>query len=218
MEGKLQLGGVFTGAHAMFGRLTDDLARAVTTVDAKLPVAVNKRNGAKFDPGLGPHSETETFKLILEEARCADPSWLRELTYSVPYPSNLRQAGNKRQACDVRAVTADGTLYFEGKLLRLKGDNGKPNDNMLTHILSPYPQHRSALTDCLKLKNSGFEGRIGIIIVGYGYPDMPLEPAVEAFETLAKSRVQLGQRHEASFAGLSHRVHQQGKIIAWELE
>ena len=30
--------------------------------------------------------------------------------------------------------------------LRLKGDNGKPNDNMLMHILSPYPQHRSALT------------------------------------------------------------------------
>jgi len=26
------------------------------------------------------------------------------------------------------------------------GDNGKPNDNMLMHILSPYPAHRSALT------------------------------------------------------------------------
>jgi hypothetical protein len=36
-------------------------------------------------------------------------------------------------------------------MLRLMGDNGKPNDNMLMHILSPYPSHRSALTDCQKL-------------------------------------------------------------------
>jgi hypothetical protein len=39
-------------------------------------------------------------------------------------------------------------------MLRLMGDNGKPNDNMLMHILSPYPAHRSAVTDCAKLVRS----------------------------------------------------------------
>lgn len=42
------------------------------------------------------------------------------------------------------------------------GDNGKPNDNMIMHILSPYPDHRSALTDCSKLatctKTAGSSG------------------------------------------------------------
>jgi hypothetical protein len=33
-------------------------------------------------------------------------------------------------------------------MLRLLGDNGKLNDNMLMHVLSPYQAHRSALTDC----------------------------------------------------------------------
>jgi hypothetical protein len=29
---------------------------------------------------------------------------------------------------------------IEIKMPRLMGDNGKPNDNMLMHILSPYPK------------------------------------------------------------------------------
>jgi hypothetical protein len=53
----------------MLDRLTRVLAHAVQTVDARLPVAVNKRTGAAFGAGLGPHSETETFKLIIDEAR-----------------------------------------------------------------------------------------------------------------------------------------------------
>ena len=42
-------------------------------------------------------------------------------------------------------------------MLRFLGDNGKPNDNILMHVLSPYPQHRSALTDCEKLARSSVE-------------------------------------------------------------
>ena len=37
-----------------------------------------------------------------------------------------------------------GEWAIEVKMLRLMGDNGKPNDNMLMHILSPYERHRSA--------------------------------------------------------------------------
>jgi hypothetical protein len=38
-------------------------------------------------------------------------------------------------------------------MLRIFGDNGKLNDNMLMHVLSFYPAHLSALTDCGKLAN-----------------------------------------------------------------
>ena len=64
-------------------------------------------------------------------------------------------------------------------MMRLMGDNGKPNDNILTHILSPYPAQRSAITDCRKLAASGSvyrnihicnnvlsEGNLTVIIAG----------------------------------------------------
>jgi hypothetical protein len=97
-----------------------------------------------------------------------------------------------RQRCDVKLITPDGPLFIEGKLLRLKGDNGKPNDNMLMHILSPYPRHRSALTDCAKLASSGIADARAVVIIGYTYDDMRLEPAISAFETLASGK--LGSR------------------------
>jgi hypothetical protein len=52
-------------------------------------------------------------------------------------------------------------------MLRLMGDNGKPNDNMLMHIVSPYSSHRSALTDCQKLAASGFSESLAVLIYGY---------------------------------------------------
>lgn len=67
-------------------------------------------------------------------------------------------------------------------MLRMLGDNGKPNDNILMHILSPYPAHRSALTGCTKLLESGLPGRKAIIIFGYEYEDWPMTPAINAFE------------------------------------
>ncbi|MCW2632135.1 MAG: hypothetical protein JWR88_1097 [Pseudonocardia sp.] len=52
-------------------------------------------------------------------------------------------------------------------MLRLMGDNGRPNDNMLMHILSPYPIHHSALSDFAKLTQSGFAARQAIMVFGY---------------------------------------------------
>jgi hypothetical protein len=49
------------------------------------------------------------------------------------------------------------------------GDNGKPNDNMLMHILPPYPNDRSAVPDCVKLVKSGLNGRKAILIYGFDY-------------------------------------------------
>jgi hypothetical protein len=191
----------------MLQRLTDHLAAAVKVVDAEMPVARNKRSGVPFAAGLGPHSEAETFDLIFREAERAHPDAYLSVASSVPYPNV------PRQRCDLKITTPKMTLYVEGKLLRLKGDNGKPNDNMLMHILSPYPQHRSALTDCIKLSMSGFDGERTIVILGYDYADMPLEPAILAFEKLASGLI--GERSETSFERLCHTVHCYGKVMAW---
>jgi hypothetical protein len=196
----------------MLDHLVSSLAQAVVAVDARLPVAMNKRTGISFGAGLGPHSETETFQLIVDAARAADPGWFEEVVFDLPYPSS------PRKKCDLKVTTPAGVLFVEGKLLRLKGDNGKPNDNLLMHILSPYAQHRSALTDCTKLSRAQFSGKKVIAVVGYGYPDFPLEPAIHAFETLAANEVQLGRRHEAKFSNLVHPVHREGSVFVWSVD
>ena len=99
--------------------------------------------------------------------------------------------------------------------MRLMGDNGKPNDNILCHILSPYPQQRSALTDCQKLANAGFAGSTAILIYGYEYPGFPLQPVIDAFETLASKLVTLSNAAQATFKGLTHPIHQHGAVYAW---
>ncbi|PYU28051.1 MAG: hypothetical protein DMG32_03835 [Acidobacteria bacterium] len=102
-------------------------------------------------------------------------------------------------------------------MLRLYGDNGKLNDNMLMHILSPYPEHRSALTDCQKLVQSGLRGRKAIVIYAYESVEFPTAAAINAFELLASDAVRLSGRATASFRGLIHPVHQSGVVAGWEI-
>jgi hypothetical protein len=59
----------------------------------------------------------------------------------VPYPNA------PRQKCDLLISPSEGRSWaIEVKMLRFMGDNGKPNDNMLMHILSPYPQGSGVLS------------------------------------------------------------------------
>ena len=85
------------------------------------------------------------------------------------------------------------------------------------HILSPYPEHRSALTDCKKLRASGLEGRKAILIYGFDSPAWPVWPALDAFETLARADGSLSPRAQATFGSLVHPIHQGGVVVAWEL-
>jgi hypothetical protein len=105
----------------------------------------------------------------------------------------------------------------EVKMLRMLGDNGKPNDNILMHILSPYPAHRSALTDCAKLAATELAPQRGVLIYGYDYESWPMDPAIEAFEVLAQTFSGIGPRLAASFADLVHPVHRTGRVFGWDL-
>ncbi|MFO0830486.1 MAG: hypothetical protein U0637_01460 [Phycisphaerales bacterium] len=106
---------------------------------------------------------------------------------------------------------------MEAKLLRFLGDNGKQNGHMLMHILSPYAKDRSALTDCSKLAGSSIAHRHAIIIFGYQHDEWPLEPAIEAFELLARHRVVMGERLVAHTGRLVHPVHSHGTVFGWEI-
>ena len=142
----------------------------------------------------------------------AHPGRYDKLSLGVPYGDGTRQA------CDLcLGEPPDWEWAIEIKMLRLMGDNGKPNDNMLMHILSPYPEHRSALTDCKKLVAWRFGNRKAVLIYGYDYEDWPMEPAISAFELLASTKVALGPRRSAEFGGLVHPVHTRGQVFAWEV-
>jgi hypothetical protein len=188
-------------------RLARDFAAGLMLADAR-----NPRWGA-YQPGIGPHTEVQTVALVLAELRREHPALYGSVPTGVRYPNSLRQK------CDLLISPSGGRSWaVEVKMLRLMGDNGKPNDNMLMHILSPYPSHRSALTDCQKLVGSGFSGSLGVLIYGYDYDALPMEPAVEAFEQLAEHRVRLGPRQAASFDGLVHPVHRRGGVFVWEVD
>jgi hypothetical protein len=192
------------------GTFVANFANAMAVVDAFGPRAANQRSGVIFQPGIGPHSESETVRLVTQRLSNLDST----INYALnePYPSS------SRQRCDLCVGTnGDWEWAVEIKMLRLLGDNGKLNDNMLMHILSPYAQHRSALTDCTKLLTSGFTCRMAICIFAYEAPNWPTALVIEAFEVLASQQEKLGPRIESDVIRLIHPVHQAAQVFAWEL-
>lgn len=193
--------------------LVVDFARAIQAVDSLAPVASNARTGACYQPGIGPHTEAQTVKLVMAHLANADPLRYASYRLGVPYGDGTRQA------CDVcLGDPAPWEWAIEVKMLRLMGDNGKLNDNMVMHILSPYPAHRSALTDCAKLLASQLGLHKAILIFGYDYPGWPMDPAIEAFQALAEREVKLASHPVASFDGLVHPVHRRGRVFGWQVQ
>jgi hypothetical protein len=195
-------------------QIVEDVAACIKRVDMRKPTAANARTGVPYQPGIGPHPETAAVLLVTTELVEFCPERYRErVCLGVSYPNS------QREKCDLCIGTAASWDWaVEVKMMRLMGDNGKLNDNMLMHILSPYPAHRSALTDCPKLLRSGLHGRKAILIYGFDYPGWPMDPAIKAFEALARIEVALGERTEASFANLVHPVHTSGRVFGWEVQ
>ena len=193
--------------------IVDDFALCMKLADARQPQAVNIRSKEPFQAGIGQHSESQVVKLVSAEMALYRPSLYGDsIVTGVPYPELPRQ---KCDFCIGRAPSWEWAI--EVKMLRFLGDNGKLNDNILMHILSPYPEHRSALTDCTKLSGSQLGHSKAILIYGYEHEDWPLEPAIEAFEILASAKAGLGPRYEAGFDGLIHPIHARGRTFGWEL-
>jgi len=190
--------------------LVCDFARAMKTVDSHRPTAQSARSGRSYQSGIGAFSEVETVKLVMQELKVTNPERYQKHCLQVKYPLPSK---NKCDLCIGTPPLWD--CGIEIKMLRLMGDNGRPNDNMLMHILSPYAEHRSALTDCQKLRGSGFGCKTAIMIFGYDYRERPIELCIEAFEKLSGLQ---GSRYSASVDGLIHPIHQRACVYGWELK
>ncbi len=192
--------------------LVKDFAAGLEAADHLAPVAENVKTKVAFKPGIGPHSESHTIKLVMDQMVALHASRYTESALGVSY------GDGSRRVCDICIGSPSSWEWaIEVKMFRPMGDNGKSNDNILMHILSPYPSHRSALTDCAKLATSDLGGTRAVLIYGYDCDEMPLGPAIQAFEVLAHDRDLLGDQHRADFGGLIHPVHQSGSVYAWEI-
>jgi hypothetical protein len=189
-----------------------DFARGLELADAKRPRGRSRGGRRTYRPGIGPIAETIAVRLTLAEMAASNPERYSESGVSIPYPSILRQR------CDLCVGSPPSWDWaIEVKVFRLLGDNGKPNDNMVMHIISPYARHHSALTDCAKLSVAGFGGRLAILIYAFDDEQVPAEPAIQAFESLASNLVGLGARQTARFSDLIHPVHREGRVFGWEI-
>jgi hypothetical protein len=195
--------------------LVIDFARAIRAVDAVVPPAPRPGGAGKtYQPGIGPYTELRVIKLVMEYLAETDPARYRSYRRGVPY------ADGTGQICDLCLGEPPAwDCAIEIKMLRFLGDKeGVTNDGMITHILSPYPANRSALTDCTKLLASKLGRHKAIIVYGYDYPDWPMDPAIAAFEFLAARNVHLTNRTVAAFDGLVHPIHQRGRVFGWEVQ
>ena len=102
-------------------------------------------------------------------------------------------------------------------MARLRRDNGGYEDTTTKKILSPYPDDRSAVTDCRKLAASGFGKRRAVLIYGFEDPARPIMWLIDAFELIAKRAVTLGPRETAPLNNLVHPVFAAGHVWAWEV-
>lgn len=190
--------------------LVSDVARAFTAADARKPAWVS-RTGRAYQPGIGPHAENAAVALLLDELRAMAGYGSIECGQFLPYPPP------SRQKCDL--WIGDPLRWaIEVKMARFRGDNGKPDDTALKDLLSPYDSDRSALTDTVKLAQAELHSQKAVLIYGFEPPDRLLEPAIAAFESLARERVALGPRHEAAMGELVHPVHAKGCVYGWEVQ
>lgn len=79
------------------------------------------------------------------------------------------------------------------------------------------PHDRSALADAVNVSVSGFGTRRAVLASGFDYMDRPLDPAMNALETLLRTVVAVGPREASEFDGPVHPVHSQGRVLAWEI-
>lgn len=195
-----------------FKKIIDDFSLCMKNIDSTRPVYQSVRKSATvYKPGIGPHTETKTVQMVVEEMKKIDNEFYKDTIIHERYP-------NSRKECDLKFKLKNEVIFSEVKMMRIMGDNNKANDNIFMHIFSPYELQNSALTDGIKLLKSGFEGTKSIIIYGYDYENFPLLKTIELYEKIAKEFYSISERYSSSFENLVHPVHQKGNVFGWIIE
>ena len=193
-----------------FKKIISDFALSMKKIDSTKPVYVSQRkNKNVYKPGIGPHTETATINLVVNELK--QDKFYTKIEREIKYP-------NSRKSCDLKFNINNKILFSEVKMMRIMGDNNKANDNIFMHIFSPYELQNSALTDGIKLLKSGFDGTKSIIIYGYDYENFPLLKTIELYEKIAKEFYSISERYSSSFENLVHPVHQKGNVFGWIID
>jgi hypothetical protein len=163
-----------------------------------------------YQPGIGPHTESRTVDLVIEELKGVHPE-LYGGAGEKTFPSS-------RKRCD---LVIPEEWAIELKLARPFGDNGRESQHWIKNLLYPYRGNTSAIGDCLKLLESNFSERKAVVIFGYEHmpPEISLEVAVESLEVIVEEvcQIQLGPRVESKVTNLIHPVHQQARVYGWEV-
>jgi hypothetical protein len=68
-----------------------DFATAMKAVDMHGPIATNARSGAPYQPGIGPHTEAQTVRLVMGQAAVLSPQRYACVRLGVPYGDGTRQ-------------------------------------------------------------------------------------------------------------------------------
>lgn len=177
-------------------KVVADIADAIVAID-ETRVAFKA-----FQPGAGPYGEPQLIRGVVERLRAR---------------SEYRGIATRRTP-DVLIPQA---WALEIKLARPFGDNGKEAENWSVNLLHPYRGNVSVLGDCLKLESWAGPERRAAIVVGYEHTpaQIELQTLFASFEAIAKTviGIDIGPRLEAERTGLVHPVHQQLKVVAWEV-
>jgi hypothetical protein len=172
--------------------------------DALQSVDIDCVGHKQFAPGIGPDGEAEAVRAALAKLR-------------VSKPASYGAAAIKR----VPDLLIPGQWAIEFKIARPFSDNGRPAEHWSENLLHPYAGNTSSLGDCLKLLSSGLPERKAVMIIGYEHtpPQVPLNVVIRGFEILAKNVMNLNitSRIEHSRIGLTHSVHQQLTVFAYEV-
>jgi len=185
-------------------QFVNHFARALKLVDEQEP---QHRN---YQPGIGPHTESKTIDLVVEELKDSQPE-----VYS---GAGEKTFPSSRKRCD---LVIPGNWAVELKLARPFGDNGRESQHWVKNLLYPYKGNTSAIGDCMKLIDSDFAEREAVVIFGYEHtpPEISLDVAVESFEVIAEEvcQIELSPRSESKEINLTHPVHQQAWVYGWEV-
>lgn len=120
--------------------------------------------------------------------------------------------------CD---LVIPGQWAVEVKMARPFSDDDRQSEHWSENLLHPYADKTSAVGDALRLQSLGAGLSKAVLIYGFEHatPQVPLEPAIQAFELIATrvARVRLGRRIEEMRDELQHPAHAVLRVYGWEV-
>lgn len=183
------------------------LADALKAVDATSPVE------EKFKPGIGPHKEDHARDMALDFLRKQ-----RNEVGNYFHSAGTAQYPGSREMCD---LVIPNQWAIELKLLRPYGDNDKEAEHWSNKIIHPYYGNKSAVGDALKLKDSAFGFKKGVVLFAYEHlqPRLDLELTLQTFEMICNNlhQIDLGSRINSERKNLIHPTFSALKVIGWEI-